>query len=103
MSACSSIILTAIGRDGALGPQVVTWSVSLCSQALTGQLGNPLPYLNTVVDLSARTQTFTTSITARNTPYPTSQGTAGYQTGDDRAGGVFTSKSDFLRLWNLRG
>lgn len=102
-SGCSSINLAISGVDGAIGGQVLTYSVTVSSQALTGQAGNVEPYSSVAVDLSARTQTFTTTVSCLNTPYPLGQGNAGYLTGDGRANGAFASKGDFLRLWNLQG
>ena len=78
----SSIALSAIGRDGAIGDQVLTYTVSLSTSCLT-QAGSAAPTTQSV-DLSARTQTFTTTVNALNTPF-----------------GNRTSKAEHLRLWNL--
>jgi hypothetical protein len=96
LSGCSGLSLSALGDASALGAQVLTYTVTLSSQAVTGDTGNVAPYSLVTVDLSARTQTFTTTICAQNIPWPTGTDVRQTTTG-------FVSQAEFNRLWNLNG
>ena len=82
----SGITLSAIGNDGANGVEVLTYTVTLSNKCLSADNTNLDTVTAVFVNTSARTQSFTTTVTASNTPYL-----------------VWQSQAEHLRLWNLNG
>jgi len=60
------------------GAQILTYSITLSAQALSGA--------NVIINIDTPTQTLTTTITAYNTPY-----------------GAFSCFHEFERIWAING